>query len=87
MPGVRPEQLQPVGIDFTKDGKYAFVALGPSNRVAVIDTETLTLKRMWGGYGNKPDDKNLGPYNPDAPLAQQFRLAGSQLLGEFGESL
>ncbi len=40
VPGVRPEQLQPVGIDFTKDGKSAFVALGPSNRVAVIDIAT-----------------------------------------------
>jgi sugar lactone lactonase YvrE len=29
---------------------------------------------MWGAYGNKPDDKDLGPYNPDAPPAQQFRL-------------
>ena len=41
VPGVRPEQLQPVGIDFTKDGKNAFVALGPSNRVAVIDSGVL----------------------------------------------
>ena len=37
VPGVRPEQLQPVGMDFTKDGKEVFVALGPANRVAVID--------------------------------------------------
>src|SRR4029434_8440447 len=34
--GVRPEQLQPVGMDFSADGKLVFVALGPSNRVAVI---------------------------------------------------
>ena len=33
VPGVRPEQLQPVGMDFTKDGKLLFVPLGPSNRV------------------------------------------------------
>ncbi len=31
------------------------------------------FKRYWGAYGNKPDDANLGPYNPDAPPAQQFR--------------
>ena len=30
------------------------------------------MKRYWGAYGNKPDDTNLGPYNPDAPPAQQF---------------
>jgi YVTN family beta-propeller protein len=40
VPGVRPELLQPVGIEFTKDGKYVFVALGPGNRVAVIDPKT-----------------------------------------------
>jgi autonomous glycyl radical cofactor GrcA len=31
------------------------------------------MKRYWGAYGNKPDDSNLGPYNPTAPPAQQFR--------------
>src|SRR5207245_3248823 len=29
--------------------------------------------RYWGAYGNKPDDTNLGPYDPSAPPAQQFR--------------
>jgi sugar lactone lactonase YvrE len=29
---------------------------------------------MWGAYGNRPDDTDLGPYNPDAPPPQQFRL-------------
>jgi DNA-binding beta-propeller fold protein YncE len=28
---------------------------------------------VWGAYGNKPDDTNIGRYNPDAPPAQQFR--------------
>jgi 6-phosphogluconolactonase (cycloisomerase 2 family) len=31
------------------------------------------MKRFWGAYGNTPDDAVLGPYNPDAPPAQQFR--------------
>ena len=39
----------------------------------VIDADTGKFKRYWGAYGNKPDDTNLGRYNPDAPLAQQFR--------------
>lgn len=52
----------------------AYVADGYSNkRVAVIDTETGKIKRYWGAYGNKPDDTNLGRYNPEAPPAQQFR--------------
>ena len=38
IPGVKPELIQPVGMRFTKDGARAFIALGPSNHVAVADT-------------------------------------------------
>ncbi len=55
-----------------------------NRRVIVIDTETLTFKRMWGAYGNKPDDKDLGPYNPDAPPVQQFRLPHNVALSKDG---
>ncbi|HEY5616775.1 MAG TPA: hypothetical protein VIK60_02465 [Vicinamibacterales bacterium] len=52
----------------------AYLADGYLNkRVAVLDADTGKMKRYWGAYGNKPDDTNLGPYNPDAPPAQQFR--------------
>jgi DNA-binding beta-propeller fold protein YncE len=52
----------------------AYIADGYLNkRVAVLDADTGQLKRYWGAYGNKPDDTNLGPYNPNAPPAQQFR--------------
>jgi hypothetical protein len=44
-----------------------------NKRVAIVDADTGKLKRYWGAYGNKPDDKDLGPYKPDAPPAQQFR--------------
>lgn len=44
-----------------------------NKRVAVIDADTGKLKRYWGAYGNVPDDTNLGPYQPNAPPAQQFR--------------
>jgi hypothetical protein len=51
-----------------------YVADGYGNkRVIVFDAETGQYKRHWGAYGNKPDDTNLGPYKPDAPVAQQFR--------------
>jgi DNA-binding beta-propeller fold protein YncE len=51
-----------------------YVADGYGNRrVIVFDAETGKYKRHWGAYGHKPDDSDLGPYNPDAPLAQQFR--------------
>ena len=52
----------------------AYLADGYINRrVAVIDADSGKVKRYWGAYGNKPDDTDLGPYNPDAPPAQQFR--------------
>jgi DNA-binding beta-propeller fold protein YncE len=52
----------------------AYVSDGYGNhRVVVLDMDTGKFKRYWGAYGNKPDDKPLGNYNPDAPLAQQFR--------------
>lgn len=52
----------------------AYVADGYGNkRVAVIDADTGKFKRYWGAYGNKPDDTDLGKYDPDAPPAPQFR--------------
>ena len=61
-------------ISFDAGADEAYVADGYGNkRVAVIDMDTGELKRFWGAYGNKPDDADLGPYDPDAPLAQQFR--------------
>ena len=52
----------------------AYISDGYFNkRVAVLDGNSGKIKRFWGAYGNKPDDTPLGPYNPDAPPAQQFR--------------
>ena len=52
----------------------AYIADGYLNhRVAVIDADTGKMKRWWGAYGNKPDDTPLGPYDENAPHAQQFR--------------
>lgn len=54
--------------------KEAYLADGYLNkRVAVLDQETGKIKRYWGAYGAKPDDTNLGLYNPDAPPVKQFR--------------
>ena len=51
-----------------------YVADGYGNkRVIVYDAETGAYKRHWGAYGHKPDDTNLGRYNPNDPPAQQFR--------------
>ena len=54
VPGVRRETIQPVGIALSRDGRLAFVALGPANRVAVIDRKSFDVvkyllvgQRVW----------------------------------------
>lgn len=63
--GVNAQHIQPVGVRFTKDGATAFIALGPANRIAVVDTATATIKkyvlvgqRVWH-MTLTPDDKLL----------------------------
>jgi DNA-binding beta-propeller fold protein YncE len=66
---------QPANLTVDPISNEVYVADGYGNRrVIVLDAETFAFKRMWGAYGNKPDDTPLGPYNPDAPPAQQYRL-------------
>jgi hypothetical protein len=61
-----------VSIDDANNEAYVSDGYG-NKRVAVIDMDTGKIKRYWGAYGNKPDDTNLGNYNPAAPPVQQFR--------------
>jgi DNA-binding beta-propeller fold protein YncE len=66
---------QPANLTVDPGSNEVYVADGYRNRrVIVLDADSLAFKRMWGAYSNKPDDTPLGPYNPDAPPAQQFRL-------------
>jgi PQQ-dependent catabolism-associated beta-propeller protein len=65
IPGITKDAIQPVGVRITKDGKKAFVALGPANRVAVVDTSTFKVERyllvgqrVWN-LGFTPDEKLL----------------------------
>jgi PQQ-dependent catabolism-associated beta-propeller protein len=65
IPGLRREAIQPVGIGMTRDGSTAFVALGPANRVAVVDVAThkvikylLVGQRVWH-LAFTPDEKYL----------------------------
>jgi PQQ-dependent catabolism-associated beta-propeller protein len=45
VPAVPVEALQPVGVRVTKDRKWAFVALGPANRVAVVNAQTFEVEK------------------------------------------
>jgi YVTN family beta-propeller protein len=65
IPGLRSEAIQAVGINITKDDKTAFVALGPANRVAVVDGASravtkylLVGQRVWH-MAFTPDEKYL----------------------------
>ena len=65
MQGLRAEAIQPVGIRFTSDDATAFVALGPANRVAVVDAKTYKVRkyllvgqRVWQ-LAFTPDEKYL----------------------------
>jgi DNA-binding beta-propeller fold protein YncE len=61
-------------ISFDVAANEAYLADGYRNRrVAVIDMNNGEIKRYWGAYGNRPDDTPTPPYDPDAPLIQQFR--------------
>ena len=61
-------------ISLDPDANEAYIADGYLNRrVAVVDMNTGELKRYWGAYGNRPDDSDLGNYDPAAPPSQQFR--------------
>jgi PQQ-dependent catabolism-associated beta-propeller protein len=65
IPGLRKEAIQAVGISITADGRTGFVALGPANRIAVINAEThavqkylLVGQRVWH-TAFTPDEKYL----------------------------
>ena len=52
--GVHPDKIQPVGFEFSGDGKTVFVALGPANHVAAVNAETYAVedyilvgRRVW----------------------------------------
>ena len=62
--GVHPDRVQPVGFEFDGEEKTAFVALGPSNHVAVVNAETFEVeqyilvgRRVWHMAFNS--DKSL----------------------------
>jgi PQQ-dependent catabolism-associated beta-propeller protein len=47
VPGLSPDLVQPVGIKLSSDGKRAFVALGPANRVAELDQRNRDFVRYY----------------------------------------
>jgi hypothetical protein len=71
--------------DMNNFGRVAKISIDPkanegyladgyfNRRVAVIDLDSGKIKRYWGAYGQPPTDEDLGPYDPTAPPAKEFR--------------
>jgi len=65
---------RPSGIAVDDEAHEVYISDGYMNkRVIVFDSETGAFKRLWGAYGNPPDDADPGPYSPAAAPDQQFR--------------
>ena len=67
---------RPAGLEIDEGAHELYISDGYLNkRVIVFDSDTLLFKRMWGGYGNTPNDADPGPYKGkgNAPIDQQFR--------------
>lgn len=43
--GIHSDRVQPVGIVLMKSKPLAFIALGPSNHVAVVNTDTMEIEK------------------------------------------
>ena len=63
--GLNDELIQPVGVVIDKDRHYAYVAMGPANRVAVINAQNYSIEkyllvgqRVWN-LAFSPDQKHL----------------------------
>ena len=51
-----------------------YIADGYGNRrVIVFDSDTGEYKRHWGAYGERPDDTDLPPYDPETEPIRHFR--------------
>jgi len=76
---------RPAGVRVDASTNEVYVADGLGNhRIVVFDADTGAYKRHWGAYGEKPDDTALGPYDPNAPPAKQFRIVSGATISKDG---
>jgi DNA-binding beta-propeller fold protein YncE len=74
-----------MGFSFDAAANEAFVADGSRNhRVAVVDINTGAIKRVWGAYGNKPDDARMPAYAAGGTASQQFGVVSCAELSNDG---
>jgi DNA-binding beta-propeller fold protein YncE len=75
---------RPAGLRVDPATNEVYIADTGNRRVVVFDAETGAYKRHWGAYGEKPDDTSLGPYDPQAPPAKQFRTVSCVAVAKDG---
>jgi DNA-binding beta-propeller fold protein YncE len=76
---------RPAGLRVDSATNEIYIADGFGNhRVVVFDADTGAYKRHWGAYGEKPDDANLGAYDPGAAPAKQFRTVSGAVISKDG---
>jgi DNA-binding beta-propeller fold protein YncE len=76
---------RPLGVDADAAAGEVYVADGMINRrIVVFDAQTGAYKRHWGAYGSKPDDGDVGPYDPAAPPSKQFSVPACVKLSKDG---
>ena len=64
---------QPTDIFVDAAADEVYISDGYTNRrVIVFDANTGDHKRLWGAYGNTPDDASTPRFSRDAPPPQQF---------------
>ena len=63
---------KPSAVAVDASANEVFIADTGNRRIAVFDSETGKFKRAWGAYGEKPG-ADPGAYDPNAPVARQFR--------------
>ncbi|HVG47164.1 MAG TPA: PQQ-dependent catabolism-associated beta-propeller protein, partial [Rubellimicrobium sp.] len=84
--GIQPELLQPVGVRVKGDGSRVYVALGPSNRVAVVDGTTwevldylLVGQRVWQ-LAFTPDERYLIATNGNSNDVSIIDVEGDEVV-------
>ena len=66
---------RPAGIRVDPEANEVYIADGYGNRrVIVFDADSGEYKRHWGAYGERPDDAELPPYDPEAEPIRHFRI-------------
>ncbi|NOQ77037.1 MAG: PQQ-dependent catabolism-associated beta-propeller protein, partial [Methylococcaceae bacterium] len=88
--GLTADKIQPVGVVIDKQRKWGYVAIGPANRVAVINAQTLEVEkvllvgqRVWN-LAFSPDQKRLYTTNGRSNDVSIINLENHKVMKSIG---